>query len=491
MKVTVAEAAPAELVVYMVTKESLERKGLEAAIKAGGFEGEFDKVLFIPEKMGAAKRVLLLGLGPEAEVTTEKIRKMAWYAAAKAQELRLKQVAVAVERIREIGEREVAVAVAEGIVLGGYKFDKYKTEEKERAVRLEELVILSKVLMSKNELRKAVVDTVDICQNVNWVRDLINEGSDVKNPEVMEQKARELAKHNYLRVRVLDKKELEQLGMGMLLAVGRGSRFEPRLVALEYWGTKKEEKPVALVGKGITFDTGGIDLKTRVGMADMRCDMTGAAVVMGIIKSVAELALPVNLVGVLAIAENMIGPHSIKPGEIVKSFAGKTVEIADTDAEGRLVLGDALAWAEKEYEPRLTIDYATLTGAVLIALGEYVTGMLGTTDKEIQQLFEAGERTYERVWRLPLYEEYKKEMVSEAADLKNLGYPGKYGSYAGTITAAAFLSNFVKGPWIHLDIAGSDWYEKQRYYQPAGGTGIGLRLTIEFLRGLQKEAKKG
>ena len=488
MKVTVSPSAPAKLLAVFITKESLGRqaKDLERHIAGGGFDAEFDKVLFIPEKIGSAERVLLLGLGPEAEVTAEKIRKMAWYAAAKAQELRLAQIAVVVERIKEYGERDIAAAAVEGLVLGGYKFDKYKTEKKERVVRLEELVIISKVLLAKEEVRKAAQEAADICLNVNMVRDMINEGSDVMNPDKMEDIARQVAKDAYLKIKVLDSKELERLGCGLLLGVGRGSRFAPRLIALEYWGAHKEEKPIALVGKGITFASGGIDLKNATGMMDMKSDMTGAAVVLGTLKTAAELGLHANLVGVLAIAENMIGRNAIKPGEFLRSYSGKTVEILNTDAEGRLVLGDALAWVEKTYEPKLTIDYATLTGAVLIALGEYVTGMVGTADKDIQRLFEAGERTYERVWRLPLYEEYKKEMVSETADLKNIGYPGKYGSYAGTITGAAFLSYFIKGPWIHLDIAGSGWYEKQRYYQPVGGTGIGLRLTIEFLRGLQK-----
>ncbi|HOP41443.1 MAG TPA: leucyl aminopeptidase [Geobacteraceae bacterium] len=319
-----------------------------------------------------------------------------------------------------------------------------------------------------------------LCEAVRFARDLVSQPGNVATPSWLAEKALEMAALFDIPCHVWDREEIERHGMAALLAVARGSRRQPRFVTFEYRGAAGGKKPVVLVGKGITFDSGGISLKPREGMERMKNDMAGAAVVMGVMMAAASLKLPVNLVGLIPLAENLPDGNACKPGDVIRSLSGKTIEVVNTDAEGRLVLCDALHHA-LNYRPAAIIDVATLTGACVVALGNLATGLLSNDDALARSLRKAGAATGESVWQLPLWEEYGDLLKSDIADMKNSGGPP-----AGTITAAWFLKNFVGTTrWAHLDIAGTAWEEKGRHYLPKGATGTGVRLLVEYLRGLR------
>ncbi len=427
------------------------------------FKAEFNTTLIVTEE---DKRILYLGIGKEKELSEERIRRA--YSTVINQAVALKAKSICIQPLSE----KYAGAVIEGILLSNYSFDKYKTKKEEKKLDTAAIVV-------RNPDAKKFSETIRICQNVLFVRDLVNENSELKNPVAFAKFAEETCKNAGVKCRILQKSELEKHGFGLLLAVSRGSNYPPQLVVMEYHGGKAGEK-IAFVGKGITFDSGGLNLKPTGYIETMRGDMAGAATVLGIMKTAAELELPVNIVGVMALCENMIGPSSYKPGDSVKSYKGKTVEIANTDAEGRLILADALAFSIKELKATKIVDLATLTGAVRVALGDYATGLL-TNNAELAKQFEkAGEKTGELVWQLPLWDDFSEDIKGSIADLKNIGGDGKS---AGTIYGAAFLKEFVdKTPWVHLDIAATAWYDKPRYYMTKGGTGAGLRLIMEWLK---------
>ena len=296
-------------------------------------------------------------------------------------------------------------------------------------------------------------------------------------PSIMAQKAREIARKKNVSCKVLDKEKMKEMGMNALLAVASGSNEEPKFIILEYTGGKKSAAPIVLVGKGLTFDSGGISIKPSDKMEEMKSDMSGGAAVMGVIMAVADLQLPLNITGLIPATENMPSGTAYKPGDILKSYSGKTIEVLNTDAEGRLILADALAYAS-EFKPEVVIDVATLTGACIVALGDDVIGMLGTDDKLKSEIDRAAQTTGELVWELPLWESYHELIKSDIADYKNSS-----GRSAATITAAAFLSKFAgDAPWVHLDIAGPSWTSKDKTYIPKGASGVAVRLLVEFLR---------
>lgn len=437
-------------------------------VKSGDFSGKDDQMSMAAGD-GPAKRILLIGLGKTKDVDPEAIRKAACHAARKASDLKLKEATIMADN-KVAGE--VAAAV-EGAILGTYAFDKYKEEKKDK---INALTVVSASAGAKGEAERAKVMAEGTCMARDWV----NETSDVLNPVAAADLAKKLAAKHGLRAKVYGESELKKMGMNLMLSVAAGSRYPPRLVVLEYM--KGKGKPYVLVGKGVTFDSGGMNLKPTGYIELMKMDKGGAMTVLAAMVALARMKARVNVVGIMGMVENMIGPNATKPGNILKGYAGKTVEVCDTDAEGRLVLADALAYVAKAYKPRVIVDLATLTGAVLVIFGEFVAGLMGTDDKEAEALFKAGQRTYERVWRLPVYKEFEDEMKGVVSDWKNLGY--KQGRYAGTITAAAFLKQFVgKLPWLHVDMAGTAWYEKPRGYIPLGGTGFGVRLLVEYLAG--------
>ncbi len=421
----------------------------------------------------AAERLLLVGLGKEKEFTPERMRQAGGAAAQALRAACLSGCAVCVPE-----GNGLLRAAAEGIALGAYSFDQYKTDPDVKTGPAT-VAFLVPEGCSAVDGEQLLDEARLVCEAVRYTRDLVSQPGNVATPSFLAEKALEMAALFDIPCQVWDREDLERHGMAGLLAVARGSRQQPRFISFDYRGAGDRKKPVVLVGKGITFDAGGISLKSREGMERMKDDMAGAAVVMGVFMAVASLKLPINLVGLIPLAENLPGGNAYKPGDVLRSLSGKTIEIVNTDAEGRLVLCDALHHA-LSYRPAAVIDVATLTGACVVALGSFASGLLSNDDALARALKRAGEETGERVWQLPLWEEYGELMKSDIADLKNSGGPP-----AGTITAAWFLKNFVGTTrWAHLDIAGTAWEEKGRHYLPKGATGIGLRLLVEYLRGL-------
>jgi leucyl aminopeptidase len=333
---------------------------------------------------------------------------------------------------------------------------------------------VAQVAGQRHACERACREALAIAAGMALTRDLGNLPPNLCHPSFLADEARALAKaHKNLKVEVLDEKKLRELGMGSFLAVAQGSEQPPRLIVLNYQGADKADKPYVLVGKGITFDTGGISLKPGLNMDEMKYDMCGAASVFGVFQAVLQLQLPINLVGLLACAENMPSGRATRPGDIVTSMSGQTIEILNTDAEGRLVLCDALTYAER-FKPQSVIDIATLTGACIVALGSNVSGLMGNNDTLIRQLLKAGESADDRAWQLPLFDEYQEQLDSPFADIANIGGPK-----AGTITAGCFLSRFAKQyHWAHLDIAGTAWISGGK---DKGGTGRPVPLLTQYL----------
>jgi len=442
------------------------------------FAGKLNRVKML-HTLGAlpAERLVLVGLGKRKELDSERLRQAAGSA---AQEMR----STGVSRCSIILHLQVdcvafpVQAVTEGTLLGGYSFDQYRTSPKELA-DLAEMTILVAGKAQLKETEKGSSESGTICEAVRLARDLVSHPCNVATPAYLAEQSMAMALRYGIQCRVFDRDEIEGLGMNGLIAVSKGSVQAPRFIVLEYQGGKRGAKPTVLVGKGVTFDSGGISLKPREGMERMKDDMAGAAAVIGTLQAAAALSLPVNLVGLIPAAENMPDGRAYKPGDVVKTMAGKTVEINNTDAEGRMLLCDALHYAQR-HKPAAVIDLATLTGACLVALGTHASGMMGSDHGLKMALKKAGEATGERLWELPLWEEYGEAMKSDIADLKNAGGPN-----AGSITAGWFLKQFVgKMRWVHLDIAGTAWEEKGKHYLPKGATGVGVRLMVEYLRRL-------
>jgi leucyl aminopeptidase len=364
-------------------------------------------------------------------------------------------------------------AAMEGALLGAYRFSRYKSE---MPVMVEKMEFVGQAV-SREDLQR----TRTICDAVWYARDLVNENASIMTPLRLAAEARSLGRKTGMRVTVLDEKVIAKKGLRLLAAVGQGSPTPPRLVFLEYRGDRGSNQWQVIAGKGITFDSGGQNLKPTGSIETMRIDMAGAAVVLGAMRALAALKPRVNVVGCIASAHNAIGAKAYFPGDIYPSFAGKTVEINSTDAEGRLVLADALAYCIKTYRPIRIVDLATLTGSVVAALGDIVAGLYANDDDLAAALFASGERTGERIWRFPLYQEYRDSLKSDLADLRNLSKFKK--GYAGSITGAAFIQEFVgETPWAHFDIAGTAWNEgAARGEVPQYATGFGVRLLVDFL----------
>ncbi len=439
------------------------------------FTGAFGTTKLFPTLgKAAAERLLLVGLGKEKEFTPERLRQAGGVAAQALKAISLRTCSVLVPEGQELPR-----AVAEGLALGSYSFNQYRTKPEEKEA-LDTVRFLVPESSDTGEAEQVLDEARLLCEAVRFARDLVSQPGNVATPSWLAEKALEMAALFDIPCHVWDREEIERHGMAALLAVARGSRRQPRFVTFEYRGAAGGKKPVVLVGKGITFDSGGISLKPREGMERMKNDMAGAAVVMGVMMAAASLKLPVNLVGLIPLAENLPDGNACKPGDVIRSLSGKTIEVVNTDAEGRLVLCDALHHA-LNYRPAAIIDVATLTGACVVALGNLATGLLSNDDALARSLRKAGAATGESVWQLPLWEEYGDLLKSDIADMKNSGGPP-----AGTITAAWFLKNFVGTTrWAHLDIAGTAWEEKGRHYLPKGATGTGVRLLVEYLRGLR------
>jgi len=447
-------------------------------ISNGDFEAKPSQISVIYTRGSLpAKRIALVGLGKHSEFNLEKLRSAFAKVLQHLRNLNIKEAATSINlNLISRKKDQVAQAVAEGSLLGLYQYTPFKTVGREDLKEMEQLNIIADekdFSLIESAIKKAQI----ITQAVYFARDLVSAPSNEMTPSIMAQKAREIASRKNVSCKVLDKEKMKEMGMNALLAVASGSNEEPKFIILEYAGGRKKEAPIVLVGKGLTFDSGGISIKPSEKMDEMKMDMSGGAAVMGALMAAADLQIPLNIVALIPSAENLPSGSAFKPGDILKSYSGKTIEVLSTDAEGRLLLADALSYAS-EFKPQAVIDVATLTGACVVALGNDVSGMLGTNDKLKKEIEKAASDTGELVWGLPLWENYHELIKSDIADYKNAGNRS-----AGTITAAAFLSKFVGDyPWVHLDIAGPAWTEKDKPYIPKGASGIAVRLLVEFLR---------
>jgi leucyl aminopeptidase len=424
----------------------------------------------------AARRVLLVGLGERAKATPEQLRRAFAAALNKAKELKIDAATVALPETSGLDRDVVLRAVADGLLLASYRFDRFKgtASAKQRAQTSE---IQQITLVGDGD--PAVVELAQtVARGVLLARDLGNEPPATCTPTRMADLAREIAERGGMQLTVLDREQMAELGMGGMLGVSQAAHEPPKFIALEY-GRKGQGKTLALVGKGITFDSGGISIKPADKMDQMKMDMMGAAAVLGAMSAVADLKpQQIHIVAVVCATENLPGGHAYKPGDILKALNGVTMEIINTDAEGRLVLADGLSYVQR-FEPDAIIDLATLTGAVVIALGTHISGMVTNDSALAQRVKQSGETTGELVWELPLLPEYREAVKSKVADIRN-----SVGRPAGSITAGAFLENFVDGrPWVHLDIAGTAWAEDQtRPYNLEGASGVGVRLLIDVIQ---------
>jgi leucyl aminopeptidase len=419
-----------------------------------------------------AKAVVYCGLGDAEAVTGSTVRSAVASGVRAALELKRSDLSLALPRPGRAG-RNPWMPALEGAILGGYKFTKYK-KDKAPVVRSLELVGEDIPLRSAGRC-------LAICECVNFSRDLVNENAHITHPEFLAAQARAIARSGNMAIEVLTEKEIRKKGLGLLAAVGQGSEYPPRLAIIDYRGNPGSKDVTAVVGKGITFDSGGQNLKPTGHIETMRCDMAGSAAVLGVMKALAALRPKVNVTGVCALAHNAIGEHAYFPGDVYKAYNGTTVEILSTDAEGRLVLADAISYCKETRSPSRIIDLATLTGGILTCLGTSVAGLFSNDEDLATRLFAAGEDTGERLWRFPLYQEYAESMKSDIADLRNTSSFKK--GYASSITGAAFIGEFAGATqWAHLDIAGTAFNEESaRGEVPQFATGFGVRLLLKFL----------
>lgn len=451
---------------------------ISRAWRDGDFTGKSGEtlLLYAPEESEVG-RILLVGVGKAEELEAEGIRKMAGRAVRVAEELKLSAIALGMDLSWPLPDELVAQAAAEGAVLAAWRFRELKTVEdpSEPTVEVTEFTLLTEGEEPKIQAGARV--GLILARGENLARTLQARPGNVATPSHLAEEARKMARGRKLKITILGPREMEEEGMGALLAVARGSDEEPRLIVLEHRGGGKKDPPLVLVGKGLTFDAGGISIKPSSGMEDMKYDMSGGAAVLGAMQALSELEVPLNVVGIVPSSENLLNGKAVKPGDVIRTREGKTVEVINTDAEGRLILADALSYAQK-FEPSAMVDCATLTGACVIALGHVASAVLGTDDALVEELREAGDRSGQRCWPLPLWKEYREQLESTVADLKNVG-----GRPAGTITAAAFLKEFVgEVPWAHLDIAGTAYGEGKLSYQRKGGAGVPTRLLVEWVR---------
>ncbi|MBI4935356.1 MAG: leucyl aminopeptidase [Actinobacteria bacterium] len=448
------------------------------SFETSDFSGAANQSLMVyPKGRGGPKRVLLVGLGARKGVTAESVRQAAATAIKQARSAQAADITLGLPADMPLGGDEVGQALAEGLELGNYRYLQHQTGRS--AADLHEIASVT-VFAPKHtkSVAQGVATGSAIARGTNFARDLVNTPGGMKTPPQLAQRAIELGeRHPAINVTVYDEVRLEKEGFGGILAVGKGSDSPPRFIIMEY-GKQFKGSTVCLVGKGLTFDSGGLNIKPAEGMETMKNDMGGSAAVFGVMQTVAELGLPLHVVGLVPSAENMPSGRSYRPGDIVTTLSGKTIEILNTDAEGRVILSDGLHFAQR-YKPAAIVELSTLTGAVIIALGNHATAVMATDQSLADQLVAAGAASGDKAWQLPLWDEYHQMVKSDIADLKNLAGRG-----AGSITAGAFLSAFAgKYPFAHLDIAGTAWLDAPtKPYLSKGGTGAGVRLVTEFLR---------
>ena len=445
-------------------------------LSSGDFRGKSGEelVLYGPENTGL-KRLLLIGLGQPDKFDSESVRRAAGRAVRVAERMRLGSLSISLDAFSNFDTASTAQAAAEGAVLAAWKFRELKTDKSTGTSDVTTLDILGSD--DAAEVSRAVETGAKIADAANFARALQSRPGNVATPFHLAEEAERMAAQVGLDITVFDERRMLDEGMHAILAVSRGSQEEARLIVMKHNGGEDRESPLVLVGKGLTFDAGGISLKPPKGMEDMKFDMSGGAAVIGAMKAIAELGIPANVVGIVPASENLPSGNALKPGDVIDTLAGKTVEVINTDAEGRLILADALCYGA-QLHPAAMVDCATLTGAVVIALGHQAAAVLGNQQGLIDELISAGKSSGERCWPLPLWDDYREQLDSETADLSNVG-----GRPAGSITAAKFLSEFVGDtPWAHLDIAGTAYGDGKLPYQRKGAYGFPTRMLIHWVR---------
>ena len=446
---------------------------LERAMSSGDYKGKKDETLLVYGG-GKSQRILLVGVGKAADITRSSLRRAAAIATKRARGLGTKALALAVAKEARggLGAAELAQVVIEGAAQGGWQFTELKKQDDPKP-EIESLeLVVDSADKEEAEAGRRIGDA--IAAGYLFTRNLQMQPGNVATPTYLADQAKTMGAAHGFKVTILDKAQIKKEGMGALLAVAQGSTEEPRFIVMEYAGGSGA--PIVLVGKGVTFDSGGISIKPALNMEDMKFDKSGATAVLGTFEVLGRLKPKINVVGLIPATENLPSGTAFKPGDVIKSHLGKTIEIINTDAEGRLILCDALSYARR-FKPAAVIDAATLTGAVVIALGHHAIGMLGNDEALLAEVQDAGERAGERCWPLPLWDEYRDLLKSDVADVKNSG-----GRAAGTIAGAWFLREFVDSfPWVHLDIAGTAYLEGEGASHAKGPTAIGVRLFTEFL----------
>lgn len=456
--------------------KALDKKAkgaISRALAAADFKGALS--VFGLEGV-AADRAIVISTGDAKSLDAKALQDIGGKAVDALNTARAKSAELVIEGLKsKLGADEIAAQVAFGLELKDYSFDKYFTKKK--ADDKPSLTKVTVVTKDDKNAKKAYTPLNAVADGVRATRDVVSEPANILYPETLAAACKELSKLG-VKVEVLGEKQMEKLGMGALLGVGQGSVRESQLIVMQWNGGKKTDKPVAFIGKGVTFDTGGISIKPSAGMDEMKFDMGGSGTVFGLMKALAGRKAKVNVVGVIGAVENMPDGNAQRPGDVVTSMSGQTIEVLNTDAEGRLVLADALWYTQDRFKPQFMINLATLTGAILVALGSSRAGIFSNNDKLCKQLEESAEKTGEDVWRLPLGDVYDKQIDSVIADMQNIGADRE----AGSITAAQFLQRFVNNvPWVHIDIAGTAWTKKPQPTVPKGATGYGVRLLNQLV----------
>jgi len=467
-----------------VTGAELDRRAggsLSRALKEGS--GDFKRGEAIDLRYPAGlelDRVVVLSLGKPEEASRYDLESLGGSLAVRLKGLRVREASVAAEVVGDLkaNAQELAISLATGACLRTYRFDKYRTTKETDENQTAEVAQITLHLADPAEAEAAWRVAAAVIAGVSHGRDLVTEPANVLSPEAFAEACRELAPALGLEVEVHDRAALERLGMNALLAVSQGSAREPRVATLRWSGGAPDQPPVALIGKGVCFDSGGLSLKPASGMEEMKWDMGGAAAVFGALKALAGRKARANVVGVLGLTENMPSGTAQRPGDVITSMAGLTIEVVNTDAEGRLVLADVLHYAKEHFKPQVMIDLATLTGAIVVALGHEQAGLFTPDDELATRIQDAGAAVGERVWRMPLGDDYAKHIKSDIADIKNVGRERQAGATAG----AVFLQRFVGDvPWAHIDIAGTAWSKEDRPLAPKGATGYGIRLLDRLI----------
>ena len=439
---------------------------ISKAIKIGEINGLYgEKTYFYLE----SQRILVLGLGSKNKLNNEKIRKLCGVISREA--IKKKIISLSVECFCQ--DSLQCQSMGEGFVLGSYQFMDHKTKNK-LSSKLESITVL-------NGNQEMLEKGAQIGSSVCLARDVSNHPGNIATPSYLAHIAEKISKNGNMNLKVYERDEFTKMGMGALAGVAQGTNEPPKFIVLEYFNGNVSDNPKILVGKGLTFDAGGISIKPAPNMDEMKYDMCGSSTVLGVFDALSKLKPKINVVGIIPSTENLVGGSAFKPGDILTAYNGKTIEVLNTDAEGRLILADALSYASKHYNPEYILDFATLTGAVLIALGHEATGIMGTNKKLIKSIKISSKKVGEKVWEFPLWKEYSKQIISEVADLKNMGSPRQAGSIAGGV----FLKEFVKKgiPWAHFDIAGTAWGVKPDSCNPKGSaTGVAVRLVLDMLK---------